>query len=124
MGITCSLKKFYQENRILKIRIVLKDECTNILDMVPKVLCSEVETCQINSIKSQYGEYIKNKKIFLKHEDFIKECIDEVLGVEKVTSIDAERQIINGLLDLSEQEIKDYLQKMFSNISIVRINNL
>lgn len=124
MGITCSLKKFYQEKRILKIRIVLKDECTNILDMVPKVLCSEVETCQINSIKSQYGEYIKNKKIFLKHEDFIKECIDEVLGVEKVTSIDAERQIVNGLLDLSEQEIKDYLQKMFSDISIVRINNL
>lgn len=124
MGITCSLKKFYQENRILKIRIVLKDECTNILDMVPKVLCSEVETCQINSIKSQYREYIKNKKIFLKHEDFIKECIDEVLGVEKVTSIDAERQIVNGLLDLSEQKIKDYLQKMFSNISIVRINNL
>ncbi|MCM1233422.1 MAG: insulinase family protein [Ruminococcus flavefaciens] len=123
MGITCSLKKFYQGNRILKIRIVLNGKCANILDIVPKVLCSEVESCQISSIKSQYKEYIENKKIYLRHEDLIKECIDEVLGIEKITSIDSERQIINGLLNLSEQEIKDYLQKIFSNISIVRINN-
>lgn len=124
IGITCSLKKFYQANRILKIRIVVKDNRFHILHITPEILGSQIKETQINSIKSEYYQYISCRKIFLQHEDIINECINAVLGLEKMTSIDDERKLINSLLNLTNQEIEYYLNKLFAKVKIIRIDNL
>ncbi len=119
IGITCSLKKFYQGDRILKIRIVLKNSNPDILNIVPEILRSGSGSCCIESIKAQYKEYMNSKDFFFRPEDFIKECIDEVLGIEKIISIDEEKKLIERLLNLSEQEIKNYLEILFLNLNMV-----
>lgn len=120
IGITCSLKKFYQEYRILKIRIILKDSNPDIINIVPEILRSGVDLCCVESIKSQYKEYMNNKDFFFRPEDFIKECIDEVLGIEKIISIDAEKELIERLLKLTKQDIKNYLEALFLNLNMVK----
>ena len=118
-GITCSLKKFYQQNRILKIRIVLRDATCKISQIKLGLLDIDVTEKQMNKIKDQYEKYKCNEHIFLNNEDFLKECIDEVIGSEKIILIDDERKLINKLLNLSGLEINNYIKKLLNGIRFV-----
>ena len=118
-GITCSLKKFYQQNRILKIRIVLRDATCKISQIKLGLLDIDVTEKQMNKIKDQYEKYKCNEHIFLNKEDFLKECIDEVIGSEKIMLIDDERKLINKLLNLSGLEINNYIKKLLNGIRFV-----
>ena len=69
--------------------------------------------------ESCMGIYKCNEHIFLNKEDFLKECIDEVIGSEKIMLIDDERKLINKLLNLSGLEINNYIKKLLNGIRFV-----